>query len=125
MESIQALGGSYGGLRTVSCKTPDVYNAGAGATLQFDVDLWTNEGQLELDGGEVEINATSLFQNGTDGTISGNGNISLLVETLRSNGTISPDGGPEDTTGLLTVDGDVVLFGTSVFELEIGGVDLL
>lgn len=95
--------------------------AGEGATLQFDMDLLTNEGQLELAGGDVEINADALFQNGTNGTISGNGNIFLLIETLRNNGTISPDGGLEDPTGLLTVDGDVVLFNDGVFELEIGG----
>ncbi|MDB2686804.1 hypothetical protein N9Y42_06290 [Mariniblastus sp.] len=97
--------------------------ADRGSTFQIDVDLWTNEGQIELDGGEVEINAMSLFRNATTGTISGNGNIVMLVETLRNNGTISPDGGFKDPTGLLTVDGDVTLFDTSVFELEIGGAD--
>ena len=118
--TIQALG------RTVEIGGERLLNtgrllAGEGATLQFDMDLLTNEGQLELAGGDVEINADSLFQNGTNGTISGNGNIFLLIETLRNNGTISPDGGLENPTGLLTIDGDVVLFGDGVFELEIGG----
>ena len=92
------------------------------STLQIVVDDWTNEGRIEVDGGEVAINSTS-FENGTNGTVSGNGTISLPNATFFNAGTISAGSSSGDFTGLLTIEGDASFLDTSVFNLEIGGLE--
>ena len=92
---------------------------GSGATLNWVGSTLANNGTLDIGpSGTVSTNNVNLTNNGT---ISGNGRIDLTTdasfEDLINNGTLRPGASP----GLLTIDGDLILNGTSVLDLEVQG----
>lgn len=84
--------------------------------LLIEVDDWTNQGQLEVDGSTIFLAGTE-FRNGADGVIQGNGEISLDGPVLINHGEISPG----FSAGSLLIDGDLQHETDGIVRLELGG----
>jgi hypothetical protein len=84
--------------------------------LLIEVDDWTNEGQLEVDGSTIFLAGTA-FRNGTDGVIQGNGEIALNGPTLINSGEISPG----FSAGSLMIDGSLQHELDGLLRIELGG----
>jgi hypothetical protein len=84
--------------------------------MLIEVDDWTNQGQLEVDGSTILL-AGSAFHNGADGVIRGNGIIDLDGPVLINSGEISPG----FSAGSLVIDGDLQHESDGVLRIQLGG----
>jgi hypothetical protein len=84
--------------------------------LLIEVDDWTNQGQLEVEGSTIFLTGTA-FRNGADGAIQGNGIIDLNGPVLVNGGVISPG----FSAGALVIDGDLQHESDGVLRIELGG----
>jgi hypothetical protein len=84
--------------------------------LLIEVDDWTNQGLLEVDGSTISL-VGSAFHNGSDGIIQGNGRIELNGPVLNNSGELSPG----FSAGSLVIDGDLQHETDGVLRIELGG----
>lgn len=125
-----------------SLENTGVLQAKNGSILSVTTNSWTNEGQIKIDSGGVIQLLAEQFENGTDGTITGNGTIYLGrqidprggldsdsptgldpvatdADAFVNSGTIAPG---VDGIGTLMFAGNLQLSSSSIVEIELGDV---
>jgi hypothetical protein len=87
-----------------------------GSVLRIEVDDWTNDGTVRLEGGAVELAGTS-FTNSVTGVIEGNGTLDASTTSFANHGTIAPG----LSTGIMRIEGDYLQTETGSLSIEIAG----